>query len=54
VISGSLGNQPNQHDTIHVDVGHLGYATNSLSLNFVSDNEQLIVLLANDPPLVVV
>jgi len=48
MIFRSSVNQPNQHRTIHVNVGHLGYALDS-----ISNNEQLVVLLANDSPLVV-
>ena len=43
---------PNQHRTINVDVGHLGYLIRWHALDSVSDNEQLAVLFANDPPLV--
>jgi len=48
-----MGNKPNQHHTIHVGVGHIYYSTRYLVLDSVSDNEQLVVLCANDPPLVV-
>jgi len=46
-----MGNQPNQHHTIHVGVGHIYYSTKYVVLDSISDNEQLIVLYANGHPL---
>jgi len=49
-----VSGQPSQsHRTIHVDVGHIYYATRYLVPDSVSDNKQLAMLRANDPPLVV-
>jgi len=44
---------PAQSASHHLGIGHIYYSTRYLVLNSISDNKQLVVLCANDPPLVV-